>query len=113
NDFRYFPTLKLDDQAHAVLIGLVADVGDTFNTLLVDQFGDFLLQGLLVDLIRKRVNDDCLTIASINIFKVSRGAHDDSAAARTVTFAYPGHAVNNAARGEVRRRDHFHQFVDG
>lgn len=40
------------------------------------------------------------------------GTHDHAAAAGAVAFAHARHAVDDAARGEVRRRDELDQLVD-
>ena len=58
DDLRHFAALQLDDDAHAVAIGLVAQVGDAFDRLLAHQLGDPLDQLRLVDLIRNLGDDD-------------------------------------------------------
>ena len=40
--FRHFAALQLDDDAHALAIGFVAQIGNTFDGLLTDQLGNFL-----------------------------------------------------------------------
>ena len=42
--------LELEHDAHAVAVGLVADVGDALELLVADQLGDLLDQPRLVDL---------------------------------------------------------------
>jgi hypothetical protein len=59
----HFAALELDHQAHAGLVGLVLDVADAFDLLLVHQLGDALLQRLLVDLVGQLVDDDGLALA--------------------------------------------------
>src|SRR5690606_15699966 len=112
DDFGYLAALELDDQAHAVLVGLVANIRNALDLSFVDQFGDAFLQGLLVDLIGKLVNDNRLAIALFGVFKMRLGTHDDASASGAVAFAHPGHAINNAARGKVRRRDELDELVD-
>jgi hypothetical protein len=46
HDAAHRPALELDDDADAVLVGLVADVGDALDLLVVDQIGDLLDQRL-------------------------------------------------------------------
>ena len=58
DDLRHLAALQLDDDAHAVAIGLVAQVGDALDRLLADQVGDALDQLRLVDLIRNLGDDD-------------------------------------------------------
>ena len=44
DDVADLAALQVDDDAHAVAIGFVADVGDAFDRLLAHQFGDVLDQ---------------------------------------------------------------------
>ena len=53
DDVADLAALQVDDDAHAVAIGFVADVGDAFDRLLAHQFGDALDQPRLVDLVRE------------------------------------------------------------
>ncbi|MCY1525282.1 hypothetical protein D9M68_602560 [compost metagenome] len=53
-----------------------------------------------------------MAVALFHVFEVGLGAHDDAAAARTVALAHAGHAVNDAARGEIRRWDELHELID-
>jgi enoyl-CoA hydratase/carnithine racemase len=53
-----FAALDLDVDAHAVLVGLVAQLGDAFDLLFLDQLGDLLDQARLVHLVRKLGDDD-------------------------------------------------------
>ena len=50
---RHFAALQLDDDPHAVAVGLVAQIGNPLDRLLADEIGDVLEQSLLVDLIRE------------------------------------------------------------
>ena len=43
--------LALDDDAHAVAVGLITQVGDAVDLAALDQVGDLLQQGRLVDLV--------------------------------------------------------------
>ena len=53
DDLADLAALQVDDDAHAVAIGFVADVGDAFDRLLAHQLGDALDQPRLVDLVRE------------------------------------------------------------
>jgi hypothetical protein len=103
---------QFDHQAHAGLVGLVLDVGDAVDLLLVDQFGDLFLQGLLVDLVGQFIDHDGLPSAARQILDVGARAHDHAAATGQVAVAHAGNAVNQSGRGEIRRRDDGDQFVD-
>ncbi len=54
--------LQLDDDAHAVAIGLVAQIADALDALLAHQLGDLLDQRRLVDLIGDLGDDQRLAI---------------------------------------------------
>ncbi len=54
--------LQLDDDAHAVAVAMVEDVGDAFDALLIDHRGDLLEQLRLVDLIGNLGDDDLLAV---------------------------------------------------
>ena len=51
DDLADLAALQLDDDAHAVAVGLVADVGNALDGLVADQVGDALDQLGLVDLV--------------------------------------------------------------
>src|SRR5690606_28437526 len=89
------------------------DVRNALDSLFVDELGDFLLQCLLVDLIGDGIDDDRLPVPFLHVFEVRLGAHDDAPAAGTVTFPHAGHAIYDAAGGEVGRWYQFYQFVNG
>ena len=55
---RHLAALQLDDDAHALAIALVADVGDALDHLVVHQLGDPLDQPGLVLLVRNLGDDD-------------------------------------------------------
>ena len=63
DDLGHLAALQLDDDPHAVAIGLVAQVRDAFDRLLAHQLGDLLDQPRLVDLVRNLGDDDRLLVA--------------------------------------------------
>ena len=52
DDLRFGAALQLDDDAHAVAIGFVANVGDVVDDFVVHQVGDALDELGFVDLVR-------------------------------------------------------------
>ena len=52
-----FP-LELDDDAHALPVGLIAQVADAVDFLVFDQVGDVFDEGGLVDLVRQLADDN-------------------------------------------------------
>ena len=78
DDFGVLAPLQLDDDAHAVLVGLVAQtvVGDALDLFVADKIGDTLDQARLVHLVGKFGDDDRLTItATSHLFEM--GARTD------------------------------------
>jgi hypothetical protein len=70
---RHFAATQLDDDAHAVLVGLVAQLGDAFDLLLFDQLGDLLDQTRLVQLVRQLGDDDLLAATDlVDVFDLER-----------------------------------------
>ncbi len=112
DDVRNFATLQFDNDAHARLVGLVAQVRNAFEALVTDQFADFLQQRRLIDLIRNLINDDGLAIALTNRLKVCASAHDHAAAAGSVAVDYAFKTVDVAASWEIRRGNQLDQLVD-
>ena len=108
---RHFAALEFDHQAHAGLVGLVLDVADAFDFLLVHQLGHTLLQRLFVDLIGQLINDDGLALATIDVLKVHLGTHHHATTAGAITFLDAVDAVDDAGGGEIRRWHDFHQIV--
>ncbi len=100
--------LEFDHHAHAVLIGLVAQLGDAFDLLLLDQLGDLLQQTGLVDLIRQLGDDDALA-AALHLLHLGTGAHVDTAAARMVGLMNAGSTVDNTGGREIGARYILHQ----
>ena len=67
---------------------------------------------LLVHLVGNFVDDDRLALALVDVLEVALGAHDDAAAACSIALANAADAMDDRGRGEVWRRDQFHQLVD-
>ena len=98
--------LEADVDAHAVTVGLVAelvacDVGDD---ALVDELGDALHELGLVDLVGDLVDDDGFAAAG-DIFDFDLGADDEAATAGAVGLGNVGAAEEDAAGGEVGAED--------
>ncbi len=118
--------LALDDHAHAVAVGLVAQVGDALDLLALDEVGDLLDQGGLVDLVGQLGDDDRHAVAA-GLLERALGPHHDPAAAVGVHLAdgvdalpLAGERVaplleaeDRAAGREVRAHDVLAQLVGG
>src|SRR5690606_17574020 len=103
--------LDLDVDAHAVLVGLVAQLADALELLFLDQLGDLLDQARLVDLVRDLGDDDRLAPV-VGDLDVGLGAHAHAAATGAVGQVDAADAVDDAAGREVRARDVLHQAFD-
>ena len=112
DDLGHLAALQLDDDAHAGLVRLVADIGDALDLLLVDQLGDLFDQGLLVNLVGNLVDDDGLTIALVHVLDMRAAAHDDAPAAGPVAFANAHDAVDQRGGREIGGGNVFDQFVN-
>ena len=60
HDLGHFAALEFDHDTHALLVGFVSDIGDAFDLLFADQFGDALELRALVHLVGQFVDDDRL-----------------------------------------------------
>jgi len=92
--------LELDHHAVAVAVGLVAQVGNAVDFLLVHQFGDALDHRRLVHLIGNLGDDDRFAFLADGLER-DLAAHDDRAAAGFVSGADAGPAQNDAAGRKI------------
>ena len=77
DDLRNGIALQLDDDAHAFLVRLVADIGDVIDLLLVDQPGNVLDQRRLVYVVRNLADDNAL-FPAFDFFNANAPAHFDT-----------------------------------
>src|SRR5260221_4893811 len=104
--------LQLDDDAHALAVALVAQVGDALDQLLAHAFGDALDHARLVDLIGNLGDDDGFALLA-QLLDMSAAAHDHRAAAELVGGLDADATEDDAAGREVRPGDELHQLVGG
>ena len=102
---------QFDDDAHAVAIGFVAQIGDALDALLAHQFRDPLDQRRLVDLVGNLADDQRLAVLA-QLLDLDLGAHDDRAAAGRVGGADAGPAEDGRRRREVGPGNVLHQLVE-
>ena len=110
---RHGAVLEVDDDAHALAVGLVAHVRDALNMLLIDLLRDTLLQKALVDLVRDLGHHETLATTLANVLDMHLGAHRDGAATGLVGLADALGAHDDATSREVRAGKHLHQVVCG
>src|SRR6056297_2804816 len=105
----HLAALELDHDAHAVLVGLVAQLADALQLLLAHELGDLLDQPGLVDLVRQLGDHDGLAGALADLLDVAAGADVHAAPARLVGAVDALGAVDDAGGGEVRPRHVLHE----
>ena len=104
HDLRFGAALQFDHDAHAVAIALVANVGDVFDGLVVDQLGHALDQVALVHLIRNFGDDDGVAVFRER-FDRGAGAHGEAAASVLVGIENSRLAVDDSGGREIRAFD--------
>ena len=109
--FGLLAALQLENDAHSVAVALVADVGDAFDLLVLDQLGGPLDQPRLVDLIRNLRDDDLLAILAHVLDRGPRPHHERSSAG-AVRFQDSCPPVNKSAGRKIRPGNHLHQLVE-
>ena len=113
HDFRHFAALELDHHAHARFVGLIAQIGNTFDFLVVNQLANLFEQRALVHLVRQLIDNDRLTIiTTLDRLEVRFAAHDHTTTPGSIAFTNAGNTVNDCGRREIRRRDDVNQLID-
>ena len=103
---------QLDDDAHAVLVGLVAQTvaRDAFDVLLADEVRDAFDEPRLVDLVRELGDDDGLPVAlAARFLEVGAGPDRQTATTGLVGGGDLGGAVDDAGGREIGARHELHQ----
>ena len=104
--------LELDHDTHTVAVGLVPDVGDTLQPLVLYLVGDGLDEHPLVHLIGQ-LRDDDAGAAAAELLELVAGAHHQPAPAGGVGGADAAASHDDALRGEVGALDVLHQVAEG
>ena len=102
--------LQLDHDPHPIAVAFVPHVGDAFQGLGPDQFGDLLKQVVLVDLIRNFTDNKGLPVA-LHFLNEGFGPHHQAAAARFEGATDAAAAQDHAAGREIRARHDPHQVI--
>src|SRR5262245_9397446 len=111
DDVRQLAALELDDDTHAVLIGLIAQLADALELLLPHELGDAFDQPRLVNLVRQLGAYDRLAIAALaDRLDVRAAAHVDSPSAGRIRADDALRAVDQSGRREIRARDELEQI---
>ena len=113
-DLRDRVALELDLDPHPGAVGVVGEIRDLGDHLLVDEVGDLLDHAAVAALLDAvgQLGDDDRALAAAELLDVGAGAHDDAAAAGAVGVADPGAADDDRAGREVGALEVLHQVVD-
>ena len=105
NHFGLLATLQVEDDAHTVAIAFVADIGNAFNLLVLDQRSGVLDEPGLVHLERDFRYDDRLAVLTQLLGRCLGAKFEAAAAAREVVddALTP---QEESAGGEIRARNH-------
>ena len=104
--------LELDHDTHTVAVGLVPDVGDTLQPLVLHLVGNGLDEHPLVHLIGQ-LRDDDTGAAVVELLKLMPGTDHEPAPARGVGGADSAAAHDDALCGEVGALHVLHQVAEG
>ena len=111
NNLRVGVAANVHHDLHALTRGMVLDVGDAVDALVLDQVGHGLDQARLVDHVRD-LGDLDLAFAVRQLDDLGLGAHLDLAAAGRIRGADAAAAHDHAAGREIRRFDDAHDLFD-
>ena len=100
--------LQFDDDAVALAVALVADVGNALDALVAHQLGHLLDHRRLVHLVGNLGDDDGFAVVAARL-DVDAAAHDDRAAAGRIGAVDAGTAEHDAAGREIRPWNDLHQ----
>src|ERR1700683_4512760 len=109
NNLRLFVALHFDDNAHAVAVAFVANVGDAFDFFILNEAGDIFDEARFVDLIGELGDDDVLAILAA-LFDGNFGAHLEGAAAGFVGLLDALAAINVTGGGKIGAGDELHDL---
>ena len=112
HDFRHHIAAQLDDDAHALPVGFIPQVGDPFQGLVLYQVGDALDEFRLVHLVGNLGDHDPVLVLGHG-FHVGLGPHLHHTPACGISLADAGQPQDLGARREIRPLDGRHQLVNG
>ena len=110
--FRGRIALQFNDNAHPRTVAFVAQIGNAFHRLGAHQFGDFLKQRRLIDLIGDFRNRNQLAITA-HFLNLGPRAQWYGTAPRLERCANAGTAQNQRPGRKIRPGHDFHQFFQG
>ncbi len=108
--FRHGLALDFDDDAHAMPVGLIAQIAHALNLLGPHQIGNLLNQPRLVDLVGDFTDDQRLTIFA-DFLHIDLGAHDDGTPPRGQPADGAAAPQNDTAGGKIRARNIVDQLL--
>ena len=106
--------LELDLDPHAAAVGVVGEIRDLRQHLVLDEVGDLLDHAGVAALLHpvRELGDDDRRLAAAELLDVRPRTHDDAAAAGPVRVPDARAADDDRAGRKVRALDVFHQILD-
>ena len=113
-DLRDGVALELDLDPHPRAVGVVGEVGDLGQDLVVDEVGDLLDHTDVAALLHavRQLGDDDRGLAAAQLLDVCASPHDDPAASRAIRLANSFAAEDDPARRKVGALDVARQTLD-
>ena len=113
HDLRHLAALQLDRETHAVAIGLVDDVADARDHLVLHELDDLDDHPIVAALLHHvgQLGDDDRVVAALLRLDVRDRAHADATTARVVRIADALQPHHDRARREVGALDVLHQAL--
>ena len=108
HDLRIGVLFQLDDHTHTVAVGLIPEVGNAVQALVLHLLGNVLDELTLIDLIGKLGNDDPHPVFAM-LLKFRPGADDHLATAGSIGRTDAAASHDDAAGREVRAGNMLHQ----
>ena len=107
-----FAAAQLDDDPHAVLVGLIAQFGDALDLFVAHQFCNFFQQSRLVDLVWQLGDHDGLLVVAADIFNMRPRSQVYASPACRVRLVDPARAIDHRSGWKIRARYVFDQIAD-
>ena len=113
-DLRHRIALQLDLDAHARAVGVILEIRDLREHLVVHELGDLRDHAAVSALLHavRKLGDDDRALAAAQLFDVRPRAHDDAASAGAIGVSDARPADDDRAGGEIGALHVLHQVLD-
>ena len=105
------PNPQLNDDPHSFAVGLIAEIRDPLDLLVLDKFRDLLDQISLVDKVREFRHDDAV-LAAAHCLYIGDSSRNDLSSSGPVGLISACRSHDNTAGGKIRRFYNGKKLVD-